>query len=135
LLPIDQVMSGTRPSTFSPNSFCSSTTTAGTHCVRVFRTGAASRGACRKVRSGHGRYLSLWASCWAFGGDQAQVIVHGLYTFEHMAENGSSDDVVSDEEADEREEGAEHFADDEVEDPSRCPSLCPTPVVSGTSKF
>ena len=51
--------------TVSAQNIFPSTTTVGTNSVRVIRTGAASRGACRNVHSSHGRHPSLWASRWA----------------------------------------------------------------------
>ncbi len=49
-----------------------STTTVGTNSVRVIRTGAASRGACRNVHSSQGRHPNLWASRWAVRRGQTQ---------------------------------------------------------------
>jgi hypothetical protein len=58
--------------TVSAPNICPSTTTVGTPYVHVICTGAASQGACRNVPCSHGRYLSLWASCWAVRGGQTQ---------------------------------------------------------------
>jgi hypothetical protein len=53
----------------TPN-ICPLTITVSTPYVRVIRTGAASRCACRNMSSSHCRYPSFWASRWGVLGGQ-----------------------------------------------------------------